>query len=76
MNKKLLYGALSSIFAVGMLAACGDAEEPAEDGVDVDDTEEEVDTDADADVDGDDELEIDELLTTKKQILTLTKKKK
>ncbi|EZH64965.1 hypothetical protein DH09_20900 [Bacillaceae bacterium JMAK1] len=30
MNKKLLYGALSGVFAVGMLAACGDdAEDPA-----------------------------------------------
>ncbi|MBB6448091.1 hypothetical protein HNR44_000040 [Geomicrobium halophilum] len=27
MNKKLLYGALSAIFSVGMLAACGDMEE-------------------------------------------------
>ncbi|GAK10058.1 hypothetical protein [Geomicrobium sp. JCM 19038] len=30
MNKKLLYGALSGVFAVGMLAACGDdTEDPA-----------------------------------------------
>ncbi|WP_193550777.1 hypothetical protein [Salicibibacter kimchii] len=27
MNKKLLYGAFSGIFSVGMLAACGDMEE-------------------------------------------------
>ncbi|SDJ11396.1 hypothetical protein [Natribacillus halophilus] len=34
MNKKLLYGALSGIFAVGMLAACNGEMEDGDDGMD------------------------------------------
>ncbi|WP_193556988.1 hypothetical protein [Salicibibacter halophilus] len=34
MSKKLLYGALSSIFAVGMLAACNGEMEDGDDGMD------------------------------------------
>ena len=35
MSKKLLYGALSSIFAVGMLAACnGEMDDGGDDGMD------------------------------------------
>lgn len=71
MNKKLLYGALSSILAVGMLAACGDdAEEPAdENGTD------DVEVDGDDDMDTEDDLDIDEEPMDEEETWTWTKMK-
>ena len=57
MSKKLLYGALSSIFAVGMLAACNGEMDEGDDGMDdgMDDGGEEEMDDMD-DMDDDEEM--------------------
>ncbi|GAK03605.1 hypothetical protein JCM19037_1943 [Geomicrobium sp. JCM 19037] len=65
MNKKLLYGALSAILSVGMLAACGEDapeepeggidEAPAEDGLDDEPMDEPADEPAEDPLGEDDE---------------------